>query len=73
MYIEIEFPSECITLDEKREHLHIIYEWGVENLDDQEAWRHFDGMKNVIRANTLKIEYHIEHESDAMAIKLAWS
>lgn len=73
MYIEIEFPDAWMTLVGKIAYFQSIYDWGVENLDDQEAWKYVFGVKNTIRATTAKLELYIENESDAMAIKLTWS
>lgn len=73
MYIAIELPVECDTLEKKKAHIQKIYEWGVDNLEDQDSWKYFSEIHSLVKGTTLKFEFHFENEADAMAIKLAWS
>ena len=73
MYIEIEMPIECVTLEQKRAHVRSIYEWGLDNLEDQEQWQYFKQFEHKIAAHMDRIELYIENDIDGMAIKLAWS
>lgn len=73
MYIEIEIPAEYNTLAEKREYIKKIYDWGVENLEDQESWKYFSEICHFIKPDTDQFEFYFENKFDVMAIKLAWS
>jgi len=73
MYIEIEIPIECATLEEKKAYFRSIYEWGVENLEDLERWRYACFIENIITDKTHKLELFVENEIDGFAIKMTWS
>lgn len=73
MYIEIEIPIECDTKEKKQDHIHKIYEWGLDCIIDQEAWSYLTGISKLMQHHTKKFEIHIENEIDAMAVKLTWT
>ena len=73
MYIAIEVPKECDTIEKRRMYLQSIYDWGLENLEDQEHWQYFNQFADKALRDYVSVEIFIENENDAMAIKLAWS
>ena len=73
MYIAIDIPAECNTREKRQAFLQSIYDWGLENLEDQEHWQYFCDFANKNQDNALSVEFYIENETDGLAIKLAWS
>lgn len=74
--IEITFPQDRISVDQKREYLLEIYDWGVDNLDDpNDKWVYFKlAIDNArLRVTTERVEFEIDSDIDSMALKLTWS
>ena len=77
--IEIIFPENVgrgVGVDHKREYLRKIFSWGVENLDDPNGtWRNFLVAIDQIYMShsTIGIDFNVDTEEDAMALKLARS
>lgn len=76
MLVEIKFPKRCFTIDEKRAFIGELVEWGKENLNDQEDWKHksllVPSTRRLITTKTKYISFEIENEIDAVALKLRW-
>ena len=72
MYITIEIPNHCTTLIQKRKYFQTIYEWGLENLEDQNQWSFFQHFNSMISLHTCSFDVYIINEIDIMAIKLTW-
>ena len=73
MYVEIDIPTECTSIGDRQSFIQSIYEWGLDNLEDQEHWEYFKGFADTLHANASTIEFHIMNEIDGLAIKLTWS
>ncbi len=73
MYIEIDIPTECTSLEDRQAFIQSIYEWGLDNMEDQVHWSYFKGFADKIHASSNKISFYIENETDCLAIKLTWS
>jgi len=76
MLVEIKFPKRCSTADKKRDFISELVEWGKENLNDQEDWKHksllVSSTRRLITTKTKYISFEIGNEEDAVALKLMW-
>lgn len=73
MFIAIDIPIEHNTPEKRQAFLQSIYDWGLENLEDQEHWQYFSGFANKNHSNSVSVEFFVENELDCLAIKLTWS
>lgn len=76
MFVNIKFPLHCSTNNEKREFIEELVEWGKENLNDQDNWKHkyllLTSPKFLVNSKIESISFEIEDETDAVALKIRW-
>jgi len=72
-FIEIDIPNSCSTQKEVQEFILKVYNWGLRNINDQESWENVLGLLSFAQPHTKKLEFCINNEQDALAIKLTWS
>lgn len=74
MIVHVPFPSNLVSPAEKKNFIKEIGEWGDDNLKDQTRWGLIKTLVDQYRITygTKSISFNVEHEEDAMAIKLTW-
>ena len=75
MDVEVEFPSDLVTVEQKQEFVRQLYEWGVENLEDQDDWKYKKNLHKspAITIVSTSISFEMKNEIDATALKLTFS